>query len=71
MSSVVRCYELNCSFYNTDYSNIKRNTFSYRNFHTYQRNTSSSLSLVYRIKNNLNLLQRFLLFVANHANKAC
>ena len=30
--SVVRCYELNYSFYSTDSSNYKRNTFSYRNF---------------------------------------
>ena len=30
--SVVRYYELNCSFYSTDSSNYKRNTFSYQNF---------------------------------------
>ena len=30
--SVNRCYELNCSFYSTDSSNYKRNTFSYQNF---------------------------------------
>ena len=42
-----------------------------RIFHTYQKNKSSSLSLIYRIKNNLKLLQRFFLFIVNHANKAC
>ena len=30
--SVVRCYELNRSFYCTDSSNYKRNTYSYQNF---------------------------------------
>ena len=40
-----------------------------RVFHTYQKNTSSSLSLIYRIKNNLKLLQRFLLVIVNHVNK--
>ena len=30
--SVVRCYELSRSFYSTDSSNYKRNTFSYHNF---------------------------------------
>ena len=55
--SVVRCYELNCSFYCTDSSNYKRNTCSYQNFHTYPKNTSRSLRLIYCIKNNLKLLQ--------------
>ena len=57
--SVVRCFELNCSLYSTDSSNRKRNTFSYQNFSLISENTSSSLGLIYRIKNNLKLLQRF------------
>ena len=69
--SVVRCYELNCSFYGTDSSNYSGKLSVIRIFHTYQKNTSSSLSLIYRIKNNLKLLQQFFLFIVNHASKAC
>lgn len=69
LNIVVRCYELNCSFYNADSSNYKRNTI--RIFRTYQKNTLSSLRLICRIKNNPKLLQRSFLFIVNHANKAC